>query len=54
MSIRTAAVVLALAFPALAARDPTKPTWWDKYLYLSTHAPDASTATSSSATPTRA
>jgi hypothetical protein len=42
MAIRTAAVVLALAFPALASRDPTKPTWWEKYQYLSTHAADAS------------
>src|SRR5258706_3427037 len=42
MAIRPAAVVLALAFPALATRDPTKPTWWEKYQYLSTHAADAS------------
>src|SRR5258708_3859969 len=42
MAIRTAAVVLALTFPALATRDPTKPTWWEKYQYLSTHAADAS------------
>src|SRR5438445_3267040 len=42
MTVRIAAAVLALALPALAARDPTKPTWWDKYQYLATHAPDAS------------
>jgi len=35
-------MVLALALPALAVRDPSKPTWWDKYEYLSTHTPDAS------------
>jgi BNR repeat-like domain len=42
MSIRAAAAVLALALPALAVRDPNKPTWWDKFQYLSTHAPSAS------------
>src|SRR2546428_1245164 len=42
MTVRIAAAALALALPALAARDPSKPTWWDKYQYLSTHAPDAS------------
>ena len=42
MTVRIAAAVLALALRALADRDPSKPTWWDKYQYLSTHAPDAS------------
>src|SRR6059058_5777669 len=41
MSARFTAAILAVALPALA-RDPTLPTWWDKYQYLSTHAPDAS------------
>ena len=49
MSARTAAAILVLSLPALA-RDPTKPTWWDKYLYLSTHAPDASPGGSGSLT----
>jgi len=43
MSVRIAAVVFAVALPALADRDPTKPTWWDKFQYLSTHTPATST-----------
>ena len=42
MSIRAVAAVLALALPAFADRDPNKPTWWDKFQYLSTHAPSSS------------